>query len=105
MGSSSVYAMIFNIPSSYHASQLRNFFSEIVESSGFENFHYRHRPMISKPRILSNNDDDNNSGKKEYCEKSAAAEPSTSAACDDRNNVTSSSDVNQNRCFLKPCEL
>ena len=104
MSSSSVYAMIFNIPSSYHASQLRDFFSEIVESSGFENFHYRHRPMMSKPRILSNNDN-SKSGKKENCEKIAAAEPSTSAACDDRNNVTSSSDVNQNRCFLKPCEL
>ena len=91
MSSSSVYAMIFNIPSSYHASQLRNFFSEIVESSGFENFHYRHRPMMNKPRILSNNDN-SKSSKKENCEKIAAAEPSTSAACDVGNAKRSSAE-------------
>lgn len=38
--------LISGIPKSYHASNLRNFFSQFVESSKFSCFHYRHRPDI-----------------------------------------------------------
>ncbi|CAH8440046.1 unnamed protein product [Schistosoma turkestanicum] len=38
--------LISSIPKFYHASNLRNFFSQFVESSKFSCFHYRHRPDI-----------------------------------------------------------
>ncbi|XP_060064914.1 G patch domain-containing protein 3-like [Ylistrum balloti] len=39
-----VYAIINNIPSSYHSSDLRNYFSQFLETSGFKCFHFKHRP-------------------------------------------------------------
>ena len=39
-----VYGIIRNIPKCYHASDLRNFFSEAVETSEFDCFHFKHRP-------------------------------------------------------------
>ena len=39
-----VYAIISNIPYSYHSSDLRNYFSQIIEAEGFDCFHFRHRP-------------------------------------------------------------
>ena len=44
------YCMISNIPSSYHSSDLRNFFSQFIESGKFECFHFRHRPEIKRPK-------------------------------------------------------
>lgn len=38
------YAVINNIPSSYHSADLRKFFSQFVESEDFQCFHFRHRP-------------------------------------------------------------
>ncbi|KAL4223796.1 G patch domain-containing protein 3 [Mactra antiquata] len=38
------FVLINNIPSEYHSSDLRNFYSQFIESGGFECFHYRHRP-------------------------------------------------------------
>lgn len=38
------FALINNIPYEYHSSDLRNFFSQFIESGGFECFHFRHRP-------------------------------------------------------------
>ena len=40
----SLYVMISNIPGFYHSPELRNFFSEFVETEEFACFHYRHRP-------------------------------------------------------------
>lgn len=40
-----VFVLIFNIPTSLHTKSLRNFFSELLENSAFQMFHYRHRPM------------------------------------------------------------
>uniref|UniRef100_A0A8R1XND7 G-patch domain-containing protein n=1 Tax=Onchocerca volvulus TaxID=6282 RepID=A0A8R1XND7_ONCVO len=40
------YAIIRNIPKTYHAKNLRNFFSYFVENGRFHCFHYRHRPEI-----------------------------------------------------------
>ena len=42
----SLYSLIGNIPPTFHASDLRNFFSQFVESEQFECFHFRHRPQI-----------------------------------------------------------
>lgn len=39
-----VYAIINNIPQFYHSSDLRNYFSQFVETRGFDCFHFRHRP-------------------------------------------------------------
>lgn len=46
-----VYALVGNIPSFYHASDLRNYFSRILEQRGFDCFHFRHRPEIVKPVV------------------------------------------------------
>ena len=37
-------AIINNIPSEYHSCDLRNYFSQFIESKGFDCFHFRHRP-------------------------------------------------------------
>ena len=38
------FFLILNIPSRFHSSDLRAFFSHFVEKKGFSCFHYRHRP-------------------------------------------------------------
>ena len=40
----SSFFLIVNIPSHFHSSDLRAFFSHFVEKKGFSCFHYRHRP-------------------------------------------------------------
>ena len=42
------YLMISNIPKTYHSSDLRNYFSQFIESGKFDCFHFRHRPEIRK---------------------------------------------------------
>ena len=39
-----VYGIVNNIPQTYHSSDLRNFFSQFIETEGFKCFHFRHRP-------------------------------------------------------------
>ncbi|KAK7100965.1 G patch domain-containing protein 3-like [Littorina saxatilis] len=39
-----VYAVVNNIPSVYRSADLRRFFSQLVETEGFDCFHFRHRP-------------------------------------------------------------
>ncbi|CAN8016720.1 unnamed protein product [Ixodes persulcatus] len=41
-----VYLIVNNIPKSYRSADLRNFFSEFIETSGFDCFHFRHRPEV-----------------------------------------------------------
>ncbi|KAM7310164.1 G patch domain-containing protein 3 [Ixodes scapularis] len=41
-----VYVIVNNIPKSYRSADLRNFFSEFIETSGFDCFHFRHRPEV-----------------------------------------------------------
>jgi len=45
-GSALFYCLIGNIPASFHASDLRNYFSAFVEEELFSCFHYRHRPQV-----------------------------------------------------------
>uniref|UniRef100_UPI0037E7CA1F G patch domain-containing protein 3 n=1 Tax=Semicossyphus pulcher TaxID=241346 RepID=UPI0037E7CA1F len=42
----SVYIAISNIPVTFHSADLRNYFSQFIESGGFHCFHYRHRPEV-----------------------------------------------------------
>jgi hypothetical protein len=44
------FGLIGNIPANYHSADLRNFFSQFIESGGFDCFHYRHRP---EKKVLS----------------------------------------------------
>jgi len=41
-----IYAFVAKIPPFYHSADLRNYFSQFVEQSGFDCFHFRHRPEI-----------------------------------------------------------
>ncbi|XP_037642021.1 G patch domain-containing protein 3 [Sebastes umbrosus] len=41
-----VYLAISNIPVAFHSADLRNYFSQFIESGGFQCFHYRHRPEV-----------------------------------------------------------
>ncbi|KAG7474322.1 G patch domain-containing protein 3 [Solea senegalensis] len=43
---SSVYFAVSNIPVAFHSADLRNYFSQFIESGGFHCFHYRHRPEV-----------------------------------------------------------
>ncbi|XP_050411445.1 G patch domain-containing protein 3 [Patella vulgata] len=42
-------AVVNNIPPFYHSVDLRNFFSQFIESGRFDCFHFRHRPEKQKP--------------------------------------------------------
>ncbi|CAH1244399.1 GPATCH3 [Branchiostoma lanceolatum] len=39
-----VYGIVGNIPGHFHSADLRNYFSQFIESGGFDCFHFRHRP-------------------------------------------------------------
>lgn len=55
------FVLVSNIPSGFHSSDLRNFFSDFVESEKFHCFHFRHRPqseiLVLKPAIRNLQDD------------------------------------------------
>ncbi|VDM49790.1 unnamed protein product [Toxocara canis] len=42
------YALIRNIPGSFHSKDLRRYFSDYVENGKFSCFHFRHRPEIQR---------------------------------------------------------
>lgn len=41
-----VYFVVNNIPVGLRSADLRNYFSQFIESKGFHCFHYRHRPEV-----------------------------------------------------------
>ncbi|KAJ8340804.1 hypothetical protein SKAU_G00330950 [Synaphobranchus kaupii] len=43
-----LYYVVSNIPAAFRSADLRNYFSQFVESGGFFCFHYRHRPEVLK---------------------------------------------------------
>lgn len=43
-----VYFAICNIPPVFRSADLRNYFSQFIESGGFKCFHFRHRPEVLK---------------------------------------------------------
>lgn len=40
------FFVVNNIPALFRSAELRNYFSQFVESKGFACFHYRHRPEL-----------------------------------------------------------
>ena len=59
-----VYAVINNIPGDYHSSDLRNYFSQFIETKGFECFHFRHRPELQKPARDADGVSSDNAGRR-----------------------------------------
>ena len=43
-----LYVIVNNIPKEYRSADLRNYFSQFIESGGFECFHFKHRPEVQK---------------------------------------------------------
>ncbi|KAG5858093.1 hypothetical protein ANANG_G00026440 [Anguilla anguilla] len=43
-----LYFVVSNIPAAFRSANLRNYFSQFIESGGFFCFHYRHRPEVLK---------------------------------------------------------
>ncbi|XP_056448864.1 G patch domain-containing protein 3 [Gadus chalcogrammus] len=41
-----VFFAVSNIPAIFRSADLRNYFSQFIESGGFQCFHYRHRPEV-----------------------------------------------------------
>ena len=50
-----VYLAISNIPVAFRSADLRNYFSQFIESGGFHCFHYRHRPEVLREAEGSEN--------------------------------------------------
>ncbi|KAM6909853.1 G patch domain-containing protein 3 [Xenentodon cancila] len=44
-----VFFAVSNIPVTFRSADLRNYFSQFIESGGFQCFHYRHRPEVLRP--------------------------------------------------------
>ena len=59
-----VFGIVANIPAEFHSSDLRSFFSQFIESKGFNCFHFRHRPEVFPHREIC---DKNNTGKASCC--------------------------------------
>lgn len=47
----SIYLVISNIPVAFRSADLRNYFSQFIESGGFQCFHYRHRPEVLRETV------------------------------------------------------
>eukprot|EP00058_Branchiostoma_floridae_P017995 XP_002603484.1 hypothetical protein BRAFLDRAFT_220106 [Branchiostoma floridae] len=53
-----VYGIVGNIPSHFHSADLRNYFSQFIESGGFDCFHFRHRPEARNVDTAGENHDE-----------------------------------------------
>ena len=51
------HVLVHNIPSEFHSSDLRRFFSEWTETERFRCFHFRHRPELQTPNAKSDPDE------------------------------------------------
>ncbi|XP_076016711.1 G patch domain-containing protein 3 [Genypterus blacodes] len=63
---SSLYFAISNIPPTFRSADLRNYFSQFIESGAFHCFHYRHRPEVRK---------ESDSPEKPPCEEGSSESP------------------------------
>ncbi|XP_054637730.1 G patch domain-containing protein 3 [Dunckerocampus dactyliophorus] len=58
-GVAPVFFVISNIPVAFHSADLRNYFSQFIESCGFHCFHYRHRPeVLREPQVCGDSEED-----------------------------------------------
>ncbi|XP_034031052.1 G patch domain-containing protein 3 [Thalassophryne amazonica] len=48
MAESALFFVVSNIPVVFRSVDLRNYFSQFIESGGFQCFHYRHRPEFAR---------------------------------------------------------
>ncbi|XP_078613380.1 G patch domain-containing protein 3-like [Branchiostoma floridae x Branchiostoma japonicum] len=53
-----VYGIVGNIPEHFHSADLRNYFSQFIESGGFDCFHFRHRPEARNGDTAGENHDE-----------------------------------------------
>jgi len=69
------YCLLSNIPSTFHASDLRNFFAVFIEAEKFNLFHFRHRPQI-----MAAPEDDSNKNENKSLEEIGGASNNCQAA-------------------------
>ncbi|XP_061633874.1 G patch domain-containing protein 3 [Phyllopteryx taeniolatus] len=70
------YLVISNIPVAFHSADLRNYFSQFIESGGFVCFHYRHRPEVHREPLSCGDSE-------EDADKSSGSDRAAPAAADD----------------------
>ncbi|XP_003745248.1 G patch domain-containing protein 3 [Galendromus occidentalis] len=58
MADAYTYVMIHNIPQNYRSCDLRDFFSQLIETGAFRCFHFRHRPEVQKIKDFETVEDD-----------------------------------------------
>ncbi|CAL8089483.1 unnamed protein product [Orchesella dallaii] len=63
------YCLLHNIPSTFHTSDLRNFFAEFIHAEKFDLFHFRHRPQTVN--IVENVGSDDGNGQTQTSSKSS----------------------------------
>lgn len=69
-----VFLVVSNIPAAFHSVDLRNYFSQFIESGGFICFHYRHRPEVHRESQTcgdSEEDGDKSSGSSDLASSAA----------------------------------
>ncbi|XP_029958610.1 G patch domain-containing protein 3 [Salarias fasciatus] len=79
------YFVINNIPVAFRSADLRNYFSQFIESGGFRCFHYRHRPEVlrdSRPAgSLGERDEDGETEPEGLPEPSGPTQAGKSCCC------------------------
>lgn len=84
-----VYFAISNIPVAFRSADLRNYFSQFIESGGFHCFHYRHRPEVLRESVGTENTvsgDNDGSGSvssetEQVAESSPGKKPAARSCC------------------------
>ncbi|XP_026139174.1 G patch domain-containing protein 3 [Carassius auratus] len=61
------FFVVNNIPAQFRSAELRNYFSQFVESKGFACFHYRHRPELRLQTADNNGSREKSAGVKTCC--------------------------------------
>ncbi|KAK2815312.1 hypothetical protein Q7C36_023578 [Tachysurus vachellii] len=69
-----LFFVVNNIPVKFRSADLRNYFSQFIESGGFVCFHYRHRPEVRvKPEKPSEEEEEKEEGEKQSEVKAEAS--------------------------------
>ncbi|XP_064619924.1 G patch domain-containing protein 3-like [Lineus longissimus] len=106
------FGLVGNIPEEYHSADLRNFFSQFIESGGFDCFHYRHRPekkvLLDESGLRQEVGEPSSKGNPQMQNVTNSSSPqtncnpSTSSACStsDKQTVIDSSKLSCTKCCL-----
>uniref|UniRef100_A0A1A7YQC1 G patch domain containing 3 n=1 Tax=Iconisemion striatum TaxID=60296 RepID=A0A1A7YQC1_9TELE len=80
-----VYLAISNIPAAFRSADLRNYFSQFIESGGFCCFHYRHRPEVlrepERTKTTVCGDGERTPGTHESTDSSSVPKPVVKSCC------------------------